>query len=57
MEWWAGMESRSLSTVNVRLSAVSNMGRRGFGEARRAGMTEQEKAANDSRQTWPYRRN
>jgi hypothetical protein len=57
MEWRAGMESRSLSTVNVRLSAVSNMGRRGFGAARRAGMTEQEEAANDSRQTWPYRRN
>jgi hypothetical protein len=41
MEWRAGMESLSPSTVNVRLSAVRNM----VGEARRAGMIGQEEAA------------
>src|ERR1700730_17092472 len=34
MEWRAGMESLSPSTINVRLSAVRKM----VGEARRAGM-------------------
>jgi site-specific recombinase XerD len=38
MEWRAGMEALSPSTVNVRLSAVRKM----IGEARRAGMIGQE---------------
>jgi hypothetical protein len=42
MEWRAGMESLSPSTINVRLSAVRKM----VGEARRAGMIGQEEAAN-----------
>jgi hypothetical protein len=42
MEWRAGMESLSPSTINVRLSAVRKM----VGEARRAGMIGQEKEAN-----------
>jgi integrase len=41
MEWLAGMESLSPSTINVRLSAVRKM----VGEARRAGMIGQEEAA------------
>jgi integrase len=41
MEWRAGMESLSPSTINVRLSAVRRM----VGEARRAGMIGQEEAA------------
>jgi integrase len=41
MEWRAGMESLSPSTINVRLSAVRKM----VGEARRAGMVGQEEAA------------
>src|SRR3977135_120671 len=41
MEWRAGMESLSPSTINVRLSAVRKM----VGEARRAGMIGQEEAA------------
>ena len=41
MEWRAGMEFLSPSTINVRLSAVRNM----VGEARRAGMIGQEEAA------------
>jgi site-specific recombinase XerD len=42
MEWRAGMESLSPSTINVRLSAVRKM----VGEARRAGMIGSEEAAN-----------
>jgi hypothetical protein len=42
MEWRAGMESLSPSTINVRLSAVRKM----VSEARRAGMIGQEEAAN-----------
>ena len=41
LEWRAGMESLSPSTINVRLSAVRKM----VGEARRAGMIGQEEAA------------
>jgi integrase len=41
MEWRAGMESLSPSTMNVRLSAVRKM----VGEARRAGMLGSEEAA------------
>src|ERR1700694_1795724 len=41
MEWRAGMESLSPSTINVRLSAVRKM----VGEARRARMIGQEEAA------------
>jgi integrase len=41
MEWRAGMESFSPSTINVRLSAVRKL----VGEARRAGMIGQEEAA------------
>jgi hypothetical protein len=41
MEWRAGMETLSPSTINVRLSAVRKM----VGEARRAGMVGQEEAA------------
>ena len=41
MEWRAGMESLSPSTVNVRLSAVRKM----VGEARRNGMIGSEEAA------------
>src|SRR5438552_1629511 len=41
MEWLAGMESLSPSTINVRLSAVRKM----IGEARRNGMIGQEEAA------------
>jgi integrase len=41
MEWRAGMESLSPSTINVRLSAVRKM----VGEAQRAGMIGQEEAA------------
>src|SRR4030088_1133910 len=41
MEWRAGMESLSPSTINVRLSAVRKLVR----EARRAGMVGQEEAA------------
>jgi site-specific recombinase XerD len=41
MEWRAGMESLSPSTINVRLSAVRKM----VGEARRADMIGQEEAA------------
>jgi integrase len=41
MEWRAGMESLSPSTINVRLSAVRKM----IGEARRAGLLGQEEAA------------
>jgi site-specific recombinase XerD len=41
MEWRAGMESLSPSTINVRLSAVRKM----VGEARRSGMIGQEEAA------------
>jgi len=41
MEWRAGMEFLSPSTINVRLSAVRRM----VGEARRAGMIGQEEAA------------
>ncbi|WP_348269478.1 site-specific integrase [Edaphobacter paludis] len=41
MEWRAGMEALSPSTINVRLSAVRKM----VGEARRAGMIGQEQAA------------
>jgi integrase len=41
MEWRAGMESLSPSTINVRLSAVRKM----VGEARRAGLLGQEEAA------------
>src|ERR1700704_5516787 len=41
MEWLAGMESLSPSTINVRLSAVRKL----VGEARRAGMIGQEEAA------------
>jgi site-specific recombinase XerD len=41
MEWRAGMESLSPSTINVRLSAVRKM----VGEARRAGMIGSEEAA------------
>jgi integrase len=41
MEWRAGMEALSPSTINVRLSAVRKM----VGEARRAGMIGQEEAA------------
>jgi hypothetical protein len=41
MEWRAGMESLSPSTINVRLSAVRKM----VDEARRAGMVGQEEAA------------
>jgi site-specific recombinase XerD len=40
MEWRAGMESLSPSTINVRLSAVRKL----VGEARRAGMIGQEEA-------------
>jgi integrase len=40
MEWRAGMESLSPSTINVRLSAVRKM----VGEARRTGMIGQEEA-------------
>src|SRR6202453_4418359 len=42
MEWRAGMESLSPSTINVRLSAVRKL----VGEARRAGLIGQEEAAN-----------
>jgi integrase len=42
MEWRAGMEALSPSTINVRLSAVRKM----VGEARRGGMIGQEEAAN-----------
>jgi integrase len=41
MEWRAGMESLSPSTINVRLSAVRKL----VGEARRAGLLGQEEAA------------
>jgi len=41
MEWRAGMEALSPSTINVRLSAVRKM----VGEARHAGMIGQEEAA------------
>ncbi|HTF71821.1 MAG TPA: tyrosine-type recombinase/integrase [Edaphobacter sp.] len=41
MEWRAGMESLSPSTINVRLSAVRKM----VGEARHAGLIGQEEAA------------
>jgi hypothetical protein len=41
MEWRAGMEALSHSTVNVRLSAVRKM----VGEARRNGMIGSEEAA------------
>jgi hypothetical protein len=41
MEWRAGMESSSPSTITVRLSAVRKM----VGEARRAGMIGQEEAS------------
>src|SRR3984885_2348475 len=41
MEWRAGMESLSPSTINVRLSAVRQLG----GEARRAGLIGQEESA------------
>src|ERR1700704_6373249 len=41
MEWRAGMESRSPSTINVRLSAVRKM----IGEARKNGMLGAEEAA------------
>jgi hypothetical protein len=41
MEWRAGIESLSPSTINVRLSAVRKM----VGEARLAGMLGQEEAA------------
>ena len=41
MEWRAGMDSLSPSTINVRLSAVRKL----VGEARRAGMIGQEEAA------------
>src|SRR5258705_3426942 len=41
IEWRAGMEALSSSTINVRLSAV----RKRVGEARRAGMLGQEEAA------------
>jgi site-specific recombinase XerD len=41
LEWRAGMESLSPSTINVRLSAVRKL----VGEARRAGMIGQEEAA------------
>jgi len=41
MEWRAGIESLSPSTINVRLSAVRKM----IGEARRAGMLRSEEAA------------
>jgi hypothetical protein len=41
MEWRAGMESLSRSTINVRLSAVRKL----VGEARRADMLGQEEAA------------
>jgi integrase len=41
MEWRAGMESLSPSTINVRLSAVRKL----VGEARRADMIGQEEAA------------
>ncbi|WP_348269454.1 site-specific integrase [Edaphobacter paludis] len=41
MEWRAGMEALSPSTINVRLSAVRKM----VGEARRVGMIGQEEAA------------
>ena len=42
MEWKAGMESLSPSTINVRLSAVRKM----VTEAQRNGMIGQEEAAN-----------
>src|ERR1700736_3651477 len=42
MEWRAGMESLSPSTINVRLSAVRKM----VGEARKNGMLGAEEAAN-----------
>src|ERR1700738_3089819 len=42
MEWRAGMESLSPSTINVRLSAVRKM----VGEARKNGMLAAEEAAN-----------
>lgn len=42
MEWRAGMEGLSASTLNVRLSAVRKM----VGEARRNGMLDTEEAAN-----------
>ena len=42
MEWRAGMESLSPSTINVRLSAVRKM----IGEARKNGMLGAEEAAN-----------
>jgi hypothetical protein len=41
MEWRAGMEPLSPSTINVRLSAVRKL----VGEARRAGMIGSEEAA------------
>jgi site-specific recombinase XerC len=41
MEWRAGMESLSPSTINVRLSAVRKM----IGEARKSGMLGAEEAA------------
>ena len=41
MEWRAGMESLSPSTINVRLSAVRKL----VGEARRAGIIGLEEAA------------
>jgi site-specific recombinase XerD len=41
MEWRAGMEALSPSTINVRLSAVRKM----VGEAKRAGLLAQEEAA------------
>jgi integrase len=41
MEWRAGMEALSPSTINVRLSAVRKL----VGEARRAGLLGQEEAA------------
>jgi integrase len=41
MDWRAGMESLSPSTINVRLSAVRKL----VGEARRAGLIGQEEAA------------
>jgi hypothetical protein len=49
MEWRAGLESLSPSTINVRLSAVRKL----VGEARRAGMIGQEEASNrDTLSDW-----
>ena len=42
LEWRAGMEALSPSTINVRLSAMRKM----IGEARRNGMIDQEEATN-----------